>query len=1445
MNQRWVLAGFAMLVLLASHRPAMGDIAPDWPFAAKIVFTGYTRSSTLTNFPVLVTFSEGRNAFSYSQCVEPGGGDLRFMNAAADTLLSHEIETWDTNGESFVWVRVPELSGPDSAIWALWGNPSETNPPSYTTDGSTWSQGFTEVHHFNEVAGETAHDSSPVGYHSSLMGVPPPAWVSGGAVDGALEFNGGQLVYSDQNLDEVSQPATVSAWARPTTKNGIWPPVFSTDNGGYDWSITHNGGSWNVGVGAVAGATGYWVPGPLVRTNEWQHVAAVFIPGQGTRFYFNGEEFSTDTIGSGGGSDNNIMIGSNPGPPDFGVTRFVGQLDEVSVATVARSANWMWATYMSQGRNATFSPWQRMIANLPVADVAAGSATLNGTMNWLRTAPTGVWLYWGTNDAGVAKGDWGHEVPLGDWGVGALSNAVTFADETTYYYRFYASNGLDEAWAEPAATFISGAVTVEATVPEIDEAGGVPGAFTLRRPASCATEALTLYFTVGGSAGRNEDYLSLGAEVTLAAGETNAVIEVRPLQDSIAAEGPETVTLTLTAGDYVIGAASTATVTIVDTSSEQPRRWAHQMQITFPGYAQPETLTNFPALVVFSEQARPGFRYSQMSSPTGGDLRFMDAAQTRWLNYEIEEWGPGSNSYVWVQVPELAGSGTAIIALWGNPDATNPPAYATNGATWASSHGGVWHFSQPNSRDSCSNANTFTAYDGPVGVAGPVNRGVSFNGANRLQALGSYYEYSGPTTVETWMRSDTTANNRCALGIRGGSTRWSLHQTAGLAGFGLWNNITWTTLAAPWTAGRWYHVVFADAGPSVNKMDIYVDGALAGVINSGFGTAVGEPLVVGTSGTGYGNESWIGSVSEVRISPRRFSAGWVLATWLNQASNATFVSSWPMLANLGATNVTASSADLSGHLYWTSAVPTEVWLYWGTHDAGTVATNWDHVVALGAQSVGPLSVPVSIAPDTSYTYRFFASNAMNEAWADPAAGFAAVPVTVEATGSGSFVVRRPAAASAGELTVNYTLGGTAVSGVDFQPLPGSVTIPAGSRSVAIPVTAIDSFGILRTLVITLAPGGYFVGSPNTATLSLGPNPRWWPYRMAITFTGYVGTETLSNFPAPVVFDETVQGGFHYGAFASSTGGDLRFFDHAESRWLAYEIDEWNPAGRSRVWVQVPQLAGSNTTIWACWGNPQATTPPAYTTNGATWSEKYSLVYHLSETNGTTVRDSTANGFNGILVGSPPRVNDPAMGSGVDLDGLSQYINSTRVASALGVGGANARTGEAWVYVQADPKNPDGSVFSMGNTWQNYSEFTMRQDCQLGIRANWWGALIRASDLPGFTTTPDVTTLGNWMHMAFSYGPGPSKKAYVNGVLKGSVAGVAANTLDTRPLTFGMHYDQDTAKYLDGILAEVRMSTAERSQDWIRASWMSQSAPATFATYGDVIAPPPGVLLMVR
>ena len=101
---------------------------------------------------------------------------------------------------------------------------------------------------------------------------------------------------------------------------------------------------------------------------------------------------------------------------------------------------------------------------------------------------------------------------------------------------------------------------------------------------------------------------------------------------------------------------------------------------------------------------------------------------------------------------------------------------------------------------------------------------------------------------------------------------------------------------------------------------------------------------------------------------------------------------------------------------------------------------------------------------------------------------AATQPNADTSGSnpGAFTVTRTGDAF-DPITVSYSVAGTAVDGIDYQGLPGTVTIPAGATSATIPVVpnATLSGSSSSTVVLTLGAGGsYTVGAASTATVTI-------------------------------------------------------------------------------------------------------------------------------------------------------------------------------------------------------------------------------------------------------------------------------------------------------------------------------------------------------------------------
>ena len=121
--------------------------------------------------------------------------------------------------------------------------------------------------------------------------------------------------------------------------------------------------------------------------------------------------------------------------------------------------------------------------------------------------------------------------------------------------------------------------------------------------------------------------------------------------------------------------------------------------------------------------------------------------------------------------------------------------------------------------------------------------------------------------------------------------------------------------------------------------------------------------------------------------------------------------------------------------------------------------------------------------------------------------------------------------------------------------------------------------------------------------------------------------------------------------------------------LAHEIESWNPAGESVLWVKLPTVGATPSTIYLYYGNPSATAssdPPAV------WSAGYLAVLHLESL------DDTVGGLGAATTGGGP---DPAaglIGGGFSFDGVDGYVEYS--TTALGFSDSASYSLGAWVRV---------------------------------------------------------------------------------------------------------------------------------------------------------------------
>ena len=361
MNAKSFLAATASLALAAAPAVSSARSLP-------ITVYGYTGSTTLENFPVLVRLSPDTGGFDYADCA-PDGSDIRFADAAGN-LIPHEIDTWNPSGESAIWVALPTLER-GTAFSMLFGS----DAPTASAPGSVWSgAGYASVWHLDVDANGATTDS--VSSYAGSVQNPDAVAATGGAgiVGGAYHCESNLGVHSVKTAaaagfaQSAGGEATLSVWFRQiggTMQYGKpdpdhYPNINWASQYGNCGVIVNskNGGESGPGVElGLAGRADNWrrlvvrdsaVSLPDLDTESlydkrWHHLAVVW-DGTTRTLYLDGVPQSAAAAGA--------TYATPSGTVRFGARDdgnkdcvWTGDLDEVRFLPSAASADWIAAEH--------------------------------------------------------------------------------------------------------------------------------------------------------------------------------------------------------------------------------------------------------------------------------------------------------------------------------------------------------------------------------------------------------------------------------------------------------------------------------------------------------------------------------------------------------------------------------------------------------------------------------------------------------------------------------------------------------------------------------------------------------------------------------------------------------------------------------------------------------------------------------------------------------------------------------------------------------------------------------------------------------------------------------------------------------------------------------------------------------------------------------------------
>ena len=558
------------------------------------------------------------------------------------------------------------------------------------------------------------------------------------------------------------------------------------------------------------------------------------------------------------------------------------------------------------------------------------------------------------------------------------------------------------------------------------------GTFTVTRVGK-TTDALTVNYSIAGTADNGTDYNTLSGSVIIAVGEASAIITVAPVDDELN-EGNETVVLTLVEDPaYFIGAASNAIVTMADDENSSPT-----VSITSP--TSGETFAAGDDITITANAADSDGTITQVTFFQNGVLLGTDTS--------------GSFSFSFNNV--VAGNYTLTAVATDNDGATTVSDPVIISVTTPPVVLGVDNvFDNKNDK--------FYFPNGPDGSApfDDINSPAEEGDLEVESGNNFYWEFRYDDLAST---SEDPAEVIATLQFRA-EQNWSGTFTAQYRV----NGAVLASTELPATSNGSLHVFEWDLSDVATTVDTVNDGRIRVLNQPGNGKKVfvshafmevafpveqTQTVSIVTTDADAGEPSNNGTFTVVRSGDTTD----VLAVNYTIAGTATNGTDYNNLSG----SVIIGAGETSATINVTPIDDTQI----EGDEMVELTLESDPAYVIDASS----SAILTITDDDAQAVSIVASDAS----------------AMEPSGNGRFTVTR-VGSTTNALTVNYAVAGTADNGVDYNNLSGSVTIAAGDTEAIIRVRTIDDVEIEddETVELTLeSDPAYVIGDSSNAVVTI-------------------------------------------------------------------------------------------------------------------------------------------------------------------------------------------------------------------------------------------------------------------------------------------------------------------------------------------------------------------------
>ncbi|MBN2486985.1 MAG: DUF2341 domain-containing protein, partial [Bacteroidales bacterium] len=349
--------------------------------------------------------------------------------------------------------------------------------------------------------------------------------------------------------------------------------------------------------------------------------------------------------------------------------------------------------------------------------------------------------------------------------------------------------------------------------------------------------------------------------------------------------------------------------------------------------------------------------------------------------------------------------------------------------------------------------------------------------------------------------------------------------------------------------------------------------------------------------------------------------------------------------------------------------------------------------------------------------------------------------------------------------------------------------------------------------VIVVPGFVSCGYNNRLRITVDPNM-------------VEGDDNLTDFPLLLnIQHDNLRYVDNDGMVTNVNGYDIEFSADDGTTLLSHEVESYNnTTGALRVWVRVPVLYASDTTVlFLYYGNPDATTDPS---SSSTWSDNYIGVWHMNEAVGANAADASGNGNVGTQSNNVGTTTG-RIGTARTFNGTNQYFTIAN-ESVFDVSESDQLTVSCWIY-STNFRNTRQEQFITKGTTAGQDGWFLRENAANESRPQFF-QYYSGDDI--YATNSVQLTNNNWYYLTATFVPGlNSTVVYINGNAAGSVKnnprGVRSITNNNWEVRFGSNAGATPGNYFTGYMDEVRIQNVTRTADWVITEYRNQNNPAAY------------------